>query len=333
MLTKLKKFLLLAAVIMFSANSFAQTEIEKIIKEGISLHDKGNFKGAVTLYNKVLAKDPNSTIALAELANTYLALKDYGNAIRYSDKVIDQKKENLLLAYMVKGTALDELNKSDEAITVYQEGLSKGGNHFLLQYNLGLVYYKIKDVAKAEQAFTSAVLLNPSHSSSHLMLGLLMTEQNEKSKSILAYFYFLLLEPSSERAKEVYKSVMNNLATTSNSNDTNEIKLKANSIQGFGALDLALELLLVSRPKELKEDIDQLEYITRAFFNMAHELKKEQSNFWWNFYVPFFYKISKENQNRVFCYFISQGVKTDSKNWVLSNNDKISSFINVLKSN
>ena len=83
---------------------------------------------------------------------------------------------------MVKGTALDMMGKSTEAIQTYERALEDFPNNHLIQYNLAVTAYNINDFAKAERALQQALKIKPSHASSHLLLGYILSDQGIQSQ-------------------------------------------------------------------------------------------------------------------------------------------------------
>src|SRR5688572_30561290 len=129
----------IAFTALTSARLFAQNaETETFIRKGISLHDKGDFKGALAQYEKALEIDKKSPLAHYEMASTYFAMKSYDNAIEHADKVLDLKSGNEEEAYVLKGTALDVMGKPEEAIKTYRKGIKQFPQSYLMQYNIAL---------------------------------------------------------------------------------------------------------------------------------------------------------------------------------------------------
>ncbi len=68
---------------LFFSAVYAQnpTEAKKLINEGIVLHDKGDYAGAVNNYNKALEADKDNIGALTEKAMSLSAAGKYDEAI------------------------------------------------------------------------------------------------------------------------------------------------------------------------------------------------------------------------------------------------------------
>jgi len=129
------------------------------------------------------------------MALSYMYAKDYPNAVKFSSEVIAMNDQNLLKAYNIKASALDNSKKSKKAIEVYNEALQKFSTDYLLHYNLALTYFNLKQYNKSAESAIRALQNNSGHASSHLLLGYSMYHLNNKVPSILSLDYFLLLEP------------------------------------------------------------------------------------------------------------------------------------------
>ncbi|MFA5651280.1 MAG: tetratricopeptide repeat protein, partial [Proteiniphilum sp.] len=132
---------------LFSLRAYSQERnIEELIQEGVELHDAGEYEEAIDRYLEVLETDSTSLLAIYELSLSYLALKDFENALEYSTRVIDSGDERLSPgAYAAKSEALAEMDQVDDAIALLQEGLKKHGDEYLLHFNMALNYYKKGD--------------------------------------------------------------------------------------------------------------------------------------------------------------------------------------------
>ena len=145
-----KQFITLLLTILFlhvSAQVADSTQnVQDLIKKGVELYDAKEYRQAIETYKEALEIDPNSMIATYELALSYLAIKDYDNASKFSTEVINSKEEKLLTrAYGVKGEALAETGKVDEAIVLLESALREIGSDYYLHFNLALNYFNKSD--------------------------------------------------------------------------------------------------------------------------------------------------------------------------------------------
>lgn len=321
-MTKILKSILIIFLIV--VKSFGQsTDLQTLIDQGIQLYDKGDYTGAINVYKQALKIDQNSAMANYEIASTYVALKNYELAIEHCEAVIAANDKYIDHAYMVKGTALDMMGKSTEAITTYERALKEFPNNHLIQYNLAVTAYNIKDFAKAEGALQQALKIKPSHASSHLLLGYILSDQGFRVKSLLALYNFLLLEPEGNRAKDAFNLLETELKRGVNKLDEQVTTITVDeekSEDEFYSAELMLSLLEASKNLEDNKKKPQSVLFfetTRSFFTVLGEIKKENKGFWWDYYVDFFYNLTKEQHVEAFSYYISLSKEDDAiYNWL-----------------
>lgn len=332
----MKKIFFTVLLCNFLFISQAQESFKKLIEVGISKHDSGKYEEAIKFYKKALEIQPNSELANYEISLSYLTMKDYEKAIEYSDKVIDKGENHLLAAYLTKGTALDMIGKTKKSIKLFKKGIKKLGNHHLLHFNLAINYLKIGEIDNGEDHLKEAVISNPFHGSSHFYLAKINNEKNNRIPALLSSYYFLLIEPESIRAGEIYEIVKKHIGRKINNDSKNiTINLNANVDGEFSAADLMVAMLGVSDTLEENKGKTEEEMFvkkTSDFFTILGELKENRNkpSFWWDFYVPFFYKLAKSEHMEAYCNFITQ-IDLKSKSWLDANQEKTDSFFNWLK--
>jgi tetratricopeptide (TPR) repeat protein len=96
------------------------SEEAAVIREGVTLHDKGDYEGAMAKYRQVLAENPWEVSALHELAFTQFVTKDYQGSLATARLGARCRSQALPGFYISMANALDELGKRDEAIGVYK---------------------------------------------------------------------------------------------------------------------------------------------------------------------------------------------------------------------
>jgi tetratricopeptide (TPR) repeat protein len=336
---RIKKIGVALALLFISIQVIAQSSIEDFVKEGIQYHDNGNYEKAIETYEKALEINPKSTLVNYEIALSYFTLGDYKKAIKYSDIVLDQKKDYLIEAYMTKGSALDNIGKTKESIKVFEKAIKKTEGHYLLCYNLALNHYKIGDLDKAEENIINGIEINSNHSSSHLLLANIHNQKENPVQTLLAIHYFLFLEPSTKRSIVAYEILQENFGGNVSKDDSDpntiNIMLSPNSDSQFGAVELMISMLEVSKSLEENEDKTEDEMFienTESFFKVLGELKeKKNKEIWWTFYTTFFYELAKTDHLETYCKYITQSENENSKKWLNENEERLADFDTWLK--
>ena len=330
----MKKIILTITLLLASLFIFSQNNTESFIKEGIQYHDSGKFDKAIESYKKALKLDPKSTLIHYEIALSYVSKGDYKQAVKYSDFVLKQKDKYMLQAYLTKGSALDMMGKTKKSIKLFEKALKKEEKHYLLHYNLGVNYYKIGKLDKAEENMIEAIGLNPNHASSHLILANIHHQKGNSVQTLLASHYFLFLEPDSKRTPDVTQFLQKyfggNVSKDPSKPNNINISLSSNFDEQFGAVELMVSLLEASKTLEEnkgKTDDEMFVENTESFFTILGELKeKKNKSIWWDFYTPFFYDLSKTKHLETYCKYITQQANEKSQVWLSENENKLIEF-------
>lgn len=314
MLQGFKKIIVLFLICLsFIQTVPAQEAQNNFITEGIKMYDRGDFEGALEMYKKALVSNPASVQAQYEIASAYLQLKDYNNAIKYSDKVIVANKDYVDQAYILKGTAYDYLQKPLEAANTYKQAIKKFPKNQLLHYNLALTSFNLKEYTVTEEALQRSLKLNPLHANSHFLLGLSMITRGKRVQGILALYNFLLLEPKSKKSASVLQTLeeewKRSFAKAGANKETDE----------FYTAELMLNTLEAARNNEANKDKPAITFFTEnsnTFFTILGESKKDKKGFWWNFYVDYFYTLAKNNHTEALCRYITQSKDNSYDSWL-----------------
>lgn len=315
MWTKIKKAFFIFLFSSFSiTTAFAQEAQNNFVIEGIKLYDKKDYEGALEMYKKALTSNPASVQAKYEMASAYLQLKDYANAIKYSDQVIAAKKDYVDQAYILKGSALDYLLKPMEAVNTYKQAIKKFPKNQLLHYNLALTSFNLKEYKETDAALQQSLKLNPQHASSHFLLGLSMVTQGKRVQGMLALYNFLLIEPKSKKSASVLESLHDEWKKGSSKTATAK-----KETDEFYTANLMLDVLESSKNNEANKNKPALVLFadnTNSFFTILGESKKDKKGFWWNFYVDYFYKLASSKHTEALCYYITQSKDGAYDEWI-----------------
>lgn len=332
-----KKALTVLVTLLISILTFGQsTEIENLILKGIEFHDNGEYKKAIEIYQKALSIDPNSSLANTEIAISYYYDKDYKNAEIYSKKAIDLGKDNLIIAYITYGNSLDIQGQTKKAIKCYKKAM-RDYDHYLLYYNYAIACFNSGKTDEAYDAVIKAINNNNSHASSHLLLSEIMIKKGSRIKAMLPLYFFLLLEPNSERSAMQYQTLINlfnyGVSKTSDSDTSININVFLPNIKDeeFASVEVMISMIIASNSIEKnkgKSDLELFAQNNESLFNMIGELKNDNSGFWWDFYVSFFCDMTNKNLTKPFSYYISLSEGEKAKEWLESNNEEFEKLKN-----
>jgi tetratricopeptide (TPR) repeat protein len=117
---------------------------------GTRLYEEMNYSQALLFFQKAVEKDPDNVNYLIELAKTQYQLKNYEEAIRAYDRLLQ----------------LD------------------GANEGAYRNRIGNIYWIRKDYARAEAMFRQAIGKDPKASVSYNNLALMLSEKGEKQQAV-----------------------------------------------------------------------------------------------------------------------------------------------------
>lgn len=316
---------------------------DKLIKEGIALHDQNDFDGAIRKYEEALKENPNNVSALYEMAYSYMMKRDHRKSLEIAYKGAQYKSNSLVILYQLIGNNLDILGEPEKAIEAYKAGIKVKPDFALIYFNLAVTYMNLKKPEEAKKNLKKSVQLNPNHPSSHLGLGELFYSTNYKTPALFAVSRFLILEPRTERSDAAYKIFRAILqGGVSQGKNPNEINIFADMSgkkdEGdFGSIDLMLGLTkaagMTEKDKgksEMQLMIEQLE----SLFAIISETdpKGDRSKFVWKHYIPYFIELKKKNFVEPFAYYISQRSNLSGvQEWLTTNSNRVNEFLNWSK--
>ncbi|SHF40869.1 tetratricopeptide repeat protein [Dysgonomonas macrotermitis] len=339
----MKRLLLTSAIFsFFLIGSFAQQQIDlkldSIVRQGISLHDQGLYNEAIKTYKEALKIDKKSSLVNYEIAYSYFSLGDYKKAVDYSDKVLSFNNGSEIGAYIIKGSSLDYMDKSSQAIDVFGEGIEKFKDNYLLYFNRALVYNKIQEYKKAEADLEKTIALKRDHATSHLQLGYTSLAQNERAKGLMSLYFFLFLENKGTRAQNAYSLLSQTIESFVQKNDSKpgnfDILLNSSQLDSdFSSIEIMLPLLQAANIAvsngSLSANSGKSKSVSfsESFLSMIADLEQlNKPDIWWDFYIPFFKKLSEAGLLEVYCHYIMAEMDTDSAKWLEENEDKVDKF-------
>ncbi len=319
-----------------------QTDVKKLVQEGIALHDKGDYEAAIKKYDEALKLNPEDFDAAYEKSMTCLYAKRYNDCIALSKTLIEKFPGNPTLkqAYSNWGSALDDEGKPEEALKVYDNGLAAFPDHYLLHFNKGLTYARLKKYNEAAACYKSALQLNPLHASSNYQLGSLYQKSN-RIASLLAYLTFVVCEPQSERSKQAYDAVQEivyrNISkdgkntTITLSPDFLNRSEKKQMPDDFSTAELMFSLVgSMDNAKGMdslaKTAAGKFDFKLQMLIGSLSEGAKQHSGFFWEHYVPFFSDLKKEGYTGVLSNLLYFSKDAGAQSWMESNREKVDAF-------
>ena len=304
----------LSLVVLSSPGTFAQNTVprpatpeqDSLFRVAIGLYDKGAYDQAISIYSSILQQNPDFVEAIAELSMTYTAAQKYESAVGTALRGLQYISRHRPYLYLNLGNAYDMLDKPDDAIAAYHNGLSLEPKSYLLHFNLGLTFMRTGKLDSSRFHFQLALKGNPSHASSNLALANVYRSLGKRIPAILAYSRFLILEPNSRRSASaaaiLHSLLSDSMSVRSAGADQMTISLSPDSDAIDGDL-MPLEVALattqgVRLTKDTTYDspLASIASDLSTLFQITSELldAKSADGFIWNYYAPYFASLQKQ---------------------------------------
>jgi antitoxin component YwqK of YwqJK toxin-antitoxin module len=286
----------------------------EVMKAGWKFSADEKYTEAINEFLKIDENDTNYVASQLELVDLYYNAKRDSEALALCNRMLPENTIYSESFYVTKGCALENLNKKEEAIQVYNEGLARFPKSYLLYYNRAVIYLHTKDLVQAQADFKSAIHFNPFHASSHLQLGLIAFNQGRLVPAALSLMYCLQLENEASRSKKIVlmleKMLKKELEPTgplvsgSDTDDFTEVEAIISSkvaLNGKYKSKIGLSYDLV---KQLQLLFEKLTY------------NKADQGYWMQTYVPFFTELYKKDYFEDYMYFLLKSIKEEPiDNW------------------
>lgn len=335
------KYLLPVAFLFCSyVFSYAQSP-DKLIEEGIALHDNNEFEAAIAKYDAALQADPANYKAMYEKSLSLMSLKKYDESEIILKKLLDECKDNEYrrLSYVNYGTILDYRGDGQKSIKLYEKGIKEFPQSYLLYYNKGITEAGLNEEEDAIKSFKNSARLNPYHASSHNALAR-MVAGNNRIPAIFALMDFLLIEPNGKRAEEnlalLNRLIMHGVERKDEKSVTINIdaallsKKNKKKEDDFSSAEFMLSLMAASNKVAdslgAKTEADRLSYKLQMLIDLVGEAGKDKG-FFKNFYMPFFREMKKNDLVTIASYIAlsSSGDKAIA-DWLEENKDDVGGF-------
>jgi tetratricopeptide (TPR) repeat protein len=121
------------------ANTRSSSAIQEKFQLAVQAEESGDKLRAVSLYEEILAIDPDYAAACINLGTVFFHLRQYGRAEELYRHATETDPD-YVLAYFDLGNVLDELERLDESIVAYRKAVTLAPRYADAHYNLALAY-------------------------------------------------------------------------------------------------------------------------------------------------------------------------------------------------
>ncbi len=326
---KIHPILLYLLTLAIPASTFGQHTNElvnsgELLQQGQQLHDDGRYKEAIALYKKIPRSDTNYADALQELALSCYNDSAFEESKNYATLGLNLFPERRNSWYSYLANAADELGKDDEAIAYYQKILQANPNDYTAMFNMGVTYYNQDKYDEAETWLKKTLLVYPFYTSAHYFLGIIELDRSHLPQALMSFSTVFLINPEYRRSSTIVKY----LTDIANVKDYT-IEKSGTGDQTFAVQQEIMETK-AALDKKYRLTTDVEDPITRQLQALLEKLEYDDksTDFWMQFYVPFFRDVYAQKQYDLMVNYMFSGLQIKSVEQFTKKNKKdIDDFI------
>ncbi|MFT3824724.1 MAG: hypothetical protein QM731_12420 [Chitinophagaceae bacterium] len=335
--------LLLFFICLFSITSaFTQQDLQQLINEGIALHDKQDYEGALKKYDEAIAIDKTNYTAIYEKSVTLMYMKKYDECVTLCKQLLglDPKNELTKSVYVSYGSALDNSGDAKGAIKIFDKGIKQFPDYYLLYYNKGLTQNSLGEQDNALETMIKGLQCNPLHGSAHNAIAVIALQQH-KIKALLPTIAFLAVEPQGQRATVNLKRMEAILNSNVKQKDEKNITISLSpdalddkKSNGYGPVEMMMSLTSALDYDDKHKNETAPERLNRKLEMVVsslkiHDKKKDPVG---AFYTPFLADMKDKSMLETYCHLAY--ASTDdaaNKQWIKDHTTEVDTFYQWLK--
>lgn len=325
---KYMKIILFLISTLFAISALAQEHplVVRHLNRGVELHKKGDYSKAIEEYEKALRFDKKSGSVYYQLAYAYYSYKDYDKAVKAAKKLRKLGDKWHYDADLILARSYEESGAVTRSIAVYKEILKSRPDDFEALYGLSVCYLKEGKLNLAEEYSIRAVEVNAQSASAHLMFSNVSQASNLPASSILSAYFFLLIEPDSERAQVAIDMIKEEFRMVERSS-TEPKRLDVRVDTAMNSVELLIPFIdfYVKTEKPSLSINERFSEINARLFEELSKKYNSQKRFVWAYYVGFFLQLKNVGLLETMSYYIMQKDNPkEIKEWLGKNEEKVS---------
>lgn len=329
-ISNMKRFFLVA-IFGFISKSYSQTDYssiyinDSIIKKGISLYDSKKFNEAIVEYDKISTTDPKYLQAQYEKALSLSALEKKEELRTFLDNLyINKQMSKYPELYTLYGIFLSDQKEYEQSEKIFIEGEKHLPNSSNLLYNFAILYIRKEENQKSIDLLKRIITINPNHTSSHYLLGLIAFENGKITEGTLALMSYLMIAPTGKFAE---KAVLQ-LNAKYGENYLEKGKLVfSKSGDNFGEIETILRNQLpLNKAYKIKSEIDDVvirQVQAVAEYTLEHKMGE---GFFETTYIPWIQDMIKKNHFEAYSYYMLLSMEDKLGKSLTSQKKKILNF-------
>ncbi|WP_045688301.1 hypothetical protein [Hymenobacter sp. AT01-02] len=298
---------------------------KQAFQEGIALHDKGDYAGAIRTYLSVPSSDTAYVSVLGELGLSYLLNKQYPEAVRISRQAIDLGQHEAQ-PYIVLAEAEEKQDHREAALKVYAEGLKRMPYNPALWYSQGVGQDALHQPQAALASWTRSLELKPLYAPTHHQLAWLAIEQGQPARSLISLLTALALSPDGEGSQQMLL-MAEQIASNSFEVDANAKIAPFVPNEVFQDLDLLLNSKVALRKdytSKVKFDANIVKQAQLLVEKFPASRGDQETDLWLRAYGPLVDVLRRDDNLTAFTYLVlSSASDKRAAQWLKSNKAKV----------
>ncbi|WP_051197697.1 tetratricopeptide repeat protein [Flavobacterium soli] len=349
----MKHFLLTLLFVLIGNFAIGQNNREKALELGqkaIKIMDHGKLDESIGLLEQAQKLDPERMDYPYEIAYANYKKENYPKAIEILNTITEHKAVTDFV-YQLLGNAYDFSGKPELALETYQKGMLKFPNSGKFHLESGSIKYHNKEYNEAIAFWEDGIKANPNYSSNYYRLSKVFSLSEERIWTLLYGEYFMLLEPNTERTKEISKLLYENYQKS--------YEVLTDSTGQFHLTEKGFQIVVQDKKdlKKINKGILPFEGTFASTFALSalhfqnniniasiYEARKNFLDFWFdkkkfnkdypNKLLEYQKEIQKNGFFKTYTYWIvSQGNPTEYQEWRSENEKKFDDFADWFSEN
>jgi tetratricopeptide (TPR) repeat protein len=174
-------------------------EIAALFNQAVALHQGGKLSDAEALYRAVLAAQPSHFDSLRMLGYCCYQRGEHADAIRLVDLAL-AVNSNAPQLHNLRGAALKELNRPQEALASYGDAIALDPNYADAHYNRGNLLKEQRCFDDAVAAYDRAIVLRPDHAETFNNCGTALRALKRFPEALESFDRAIALDPNNALA-------------------------------------------------------------------------------------------------------------------------------------
>lgn len=195
----------------------------------------------------------------------------------------------------------------------------------------------VKRYDEAETCYQKALMLNPDHAGSNNALGRILYIQDKRIPALMALCRLIVLEPTSDRAKDDVGYLQEIMAGNVEKNASGgfTIHVDASSIDSTNKKEnnFSMVELILSMGAAMPLDTLHLNAASKfalSFKAVCNELKESKGKnhgYYWEYYAPYFIEMNEKDMVETFSHIVFASTDDqENKEWLHSHKKEIDDF-------